>query len=61
MSEIAGIQELDGSVYLATLAFLLDRQHADELPDTLDLEDVVAAYDDYLEDMRRRAAGSRAD
>ncbi len=96
MSEIAGIQELDGSVYLAsirddeelteirvsvsrnvmerlgtaagdeprivreTLAYLLDRQHADELPDTLDLEDVVAAYDDYLEDMRRRAAGSRA-
>jgi hypothetical protein len=41
-----------------TLAFLLDRQHADELPDTLDLDDVIAVYDDFLEDMRRRLATS---
>jgi hypothetical protein len=40
------------------LAFLLDRQHADELPDTLDLDDVIAVYDDFLEDMRRRLATS---
>ncbi|WP_157695506.1 hypothetical protein [Nakamurella panacisegetis] len=41
-----------------TLAYLLDRQRADELPDTLDLEDVIAAYDDYTDDIHRRVARS---
>ena len=42
-----------------TLQYLLERQRADELPDTLDLEDVAAAYDDYIDDICRRVAHRR--
>jgi hypothetical protein len=32
----------------ATVAYLIHRQRADDLPASLDLDDVAAAYDDYL-------------
>jgi hypothetical protein len=41
-------------VVAATIAFLTDRQRADDLPTNLDLADVAASYDDWTDDMRRR-------
>jgi hypothetical protein len=37
-----------------TAAYLIERQSADELPGRLDLDDVLAAYDGYVEDLRDR-------
>lgn len=38
----------------ATTAYLISRQRADDLPSDLDLADVAAVYDDYLDDLHRR-------
>jgi hypothetical protein len=35
----------------ATAVFLIQRQRADDLPASLDLDDVAAAYDGYIEEM----------
>jgi hypothetical protein len=35
-----------------TTAYLIRRQRPDDLPSTLDLADVVAAYENWFEDMR---------
>lgn len=40
----------------ATVAFLMRRQRADDLPSSLDLDDVAAAYDDYIDVIRRQLA-----
>jgi hypothetical protein len=37
-----------------TMTFLTERQRADDLPASLDLADVAAAYDDWVEEMRTR-------
>ncbi|MCD9877994.1 hypothetical protein [Streptomyces guryensis] len=39
-----------------TAAFLLDHQPVIDLPPLIDLDDVVAACDGYLEELRRRLA-----
>lgn len=56
-STIAGL-DLNGideqSVVAATIAFLTERQRADDLPTNLDLVDVAASYDDWTDDMRVR-------
>ncbi|MFF4352527.1 hypothetical protein [Streptomyces sp. NPDC001530] len=39
-----------------TAAFLLDHQPVIDLPPLIDLDDVEAAYDGYLEELRRRLA-----
>jgi hypothetical protein len=36
----------------ATVAYLVQRQRADDLPANLDLDDVAAAYDDYVDDIQ---------
>ena len=36
----------------ATMAYLTARQRPDDLPKQLDLDDIIAAYDDYLDDVR---------
>lgn len=36
----------------ATAAYVVARQRADDLPATLDLDDVAAAYDGCVEDLR---------
>lgn len=41
-------------VVQATAAYLLARQRADELPAFLELDDVAAAYEGYVEDLRDR-------
>ncbi len=38
----------------ATATYLIERQRADDLPATLDLDDVAAAYDDYLTEIGSR-------
>jgi hypothetical protein len=38
----------------AAADFLLERQSADELPEKIDLDEVVAAYDGFIDDMRER-------
>lgn len=35
----------------ATVAYLIQRQRADDLPGSLDLDDVAAAYDGYIDDI----------
>ena len=41
----------------ATAAYLIQRQRADDLPATLDLDDVAAAYSDYITDMSSLLGG----
>jgi hypothetical protein len=49
----------------ATIAYLIRRQRPDDLPPTLDLADVAAAYESWFEDMRAAlrdtAGGTSAD
>ncbi|HEX3288395.1 MAG TPA: hypothetical protein VHT50_27940 [Mycobacterium sp.] len=40
----------------AAAGFLLERQRADELPGKVDLDDVVAAYDGFIDEMRKRVS-----
>jgi hypothetical protein len=44
----------------AATDFLLRHQRADDLPDTVDLAAVAAAYDDFVIDIRDRAANRRS-
>ncbi|MCP2323088.1 hypothetical protein HDA40_001595 [Hamadaea flava] len=48
----------DGTrVVTATVEYLLARQRPDDLPPQLDIEDVLAAYDDFEGEIRRRLGG----
>jgi hypothetical protein len=46
-----------------TLRYLVRRQRADDLPPALDLADVAAGYDTWIDEMRRQvnASGERPD
>lgn len=41
------------------MAYLTVRQRPDDLPPQLDLDDVIAAYDDYLDDVRNEIGNLR--
>jgi hypothetical protein len=43
----------------ATFAYLVTRQRADDLPSQLDLDDVLATYEDFEDDVRRRLRDAR--
>ncbi|MGW3045554.1 hypothetical protein ACWC9T_37280 [Kitasatospora sp. NPDC001159] len=43
-----------------TAEFLAERQPVIDLPPMVDLDDVAACYDDYLEQLDQRLASSRA-
>lgn len=49
---VSGLGGDEQRVVAATVAFLTARQRADDLPADLDLADVAAAYDDYLDRLR---------
>ncbi|MFC3807714.1 hypothetical protein [Terrabacter sp. MAHUQ-38] len=49
---LAGLAE--ARIVEATAAFLIERQLAADLPQALDLDDVAAAYDNYLSELERR-------
>jgi hypothetical protein len=38
----------------ATAAYLIERQSPDDLPQQVDLDEVAAAYDSYVEDLHRQ-------
>jgi hypothetical protein len=44
-----------------TAAYLIGRQRADDLPPTLDLDDVAAAYDGYLDEIAAQLAAAEAE
>lgn len=55
LARLGAVDPADESrVVQATAAYLLARQRADELPAFLDLDDVAAAYEGYVEDLRDR-------
>lgn len=54
---IAGDGADEVRVVGATMTYLTARQRADDLPEQLDLEDVVAAYDNYVADLREQMVG----
>lgn len=41
-----------------SVAYLAERQSVVDLPQMVDLEDVAAAYDDYIDELSRRLAAS---
>lgn len=43
----------EAQVVTATAAFLLRRQLAEDLPDVVELDDVAARYDDYLDELTK--------
>ena len=49
--DVEGTQE--GKVAAATVRYLLARQEAFDLPSELDFEDIMAAYPDFTEVIRR--------
>lgn len=38
----------------AAMDFLLERQHADDLPSRVDLDEVAGVYEGFVDDIRRR-------
>lgn len=60
VAQIAGPDADETRVVTATVAYLTARQSPDDLSGQLDLDDVVAAYGGYIDDMRARL-GSRND
>ena len=48
------IADEEQRVVEATAVYLIARQSADELPEQVDLDDVAAAYDGYVEDLQRQ-------
>jgi hypothetical protein len=54
LDERGGVDEK--RIVRAAAEFLLERQSADELPGKIDLDEVVAAYDGFIDDMRERVS-----
>jgi histidine ammonia-lyase len=52
VARIAASETDEDWIIEATAAYLIARQRADDLPATLDLDDVAAAYDDYIVELR---------
>ena len=53
---IAVVDTDETRIIEATAAYLIQRQHADDLPVNLDLDDVAAAYDGYIDDIQSQLA-----
>ncbi|MEO6627050.1 MAG: hypothetical protein ABIP03_00630 [Aquihabitans sp.] len=51
VARIAAVDTDENRIIEATAAYLIARQRADDLPTVLDLNDVEAAYDGYIEDI----------
>lgn len=51
VARIAVVDTDENRIIEATAAYLIARQRADDLPTVLDLDDVAAAYDGYVEDI----------
>jgi uncharacterized protein YqiB (DUF1249 family) len=51
---VVRIADDEQRVVEATVAYLIARQSADDLPEQVDLDAVAAAYDGYVEDLHRQ-------
>lgn len=51
VARIAGPDADETRVIAATIDYLTTRQRPDDLPKQMDLDDIIAAYDDYLDDL----------
>nr|WP_240563028.1 hypothetical protein [Mycobacterium sp. IS-1264] len=51
VARIAGPDADETRVVAATIAYLIARQCPEDLPEQLDLDDIVAAYDGYLDEL----------
>jgi len=52
VARIAGPDADETRVVAATVAYLTARQRPDDLPEQLDIDDVIAAYDDYATELQ---------
>ncbi|GDY28491.1 hypothetical protein [Gandjariella thermophila] len=52
---VTGVEER--TVVEHTAAFLAERQPVEDFPPIIDLDDVIASYDDYPDQLRRRVRG----
>lgn len=59
VARIAGPDADETCVVAATIAYLMARQSPDELPEQLDLDDIIAAYDGYLDDLHDQIGNPR--
>jgi len=59
VARIGGPGADETRIITATMAFLTARQRPDDLPGQLDLEDIIAAYDDYLDDLHNQIGNPR--
>jgi hypothetical protein len=59
VTRIGGPDADETRVVAATVTYLIARQRPDDLPEQLDLDDVIAAYDDYLDDLQNELANAR--
>ena len=53
VARIASVETDETRIIEATAAYLIARQRADDLPAVLDLDDVAAAYEGYVDDISR--------
>lgn len=49
---LAGSEVEEARVVEMTVSYLIQRQRADDLPISLDLDDVAAAYDGYIDEIQ---------
>lgn len=54
VTSIGGSDTDESQVVAATIAYLTERQPAVDLPADLDLQDVAAAYDGYIEQLHEQ-------
>ena len=59
VARIAGPDADETRVVAATMDYLTARQRPDDLPEQLDLEDIIAAYDGYLDDLHNQIGNLR--
>jgi hypothetical protein len=52
LTRIGGADTNERLIVDATLSYLIARQRADDLPDRLDLEDIAAAYEGYIDTIK---------
>jgi hypothetical protein len=52
VARIAGPDADETRVVAATVAYLTARQRPDDLPEQLDIDDVIAAYDDFVDQLQ---------
>lgn len=51
VARVAGPDADETRVIAATMAYLTSRQRPDDLPKQMDLDDIIAAYDGFVDDL----------